>query len=238
MTKLLIAMTLISNVVYSQEREVDASKPTNLYTQVNIQGEYSSLKSGTNLYGMRGNIQYTFNPDNLLMAEVPLLYNDTTNKFGLSDLRVRFFTVPKRNISKNIIAIAPFIDVTMPTGSFKNGLGGDVWSVGVGSVVGITLSKKVSLFPGISGVWVSEPNDYPGKSHFGVNIQSNASFILGKQTFLFVNPIITILDKTNFSSEFNLNYMIKPNKLKCNIGYFPDFTNEKHTFRGGVTLFL
>ncbi len=217
---------------------VDASKPTNLYTQVNAAFEYQAHKNGPDLYGTRVNVQYAFDPDNLLLVELPLLYNEGTEKFGISDTRVRYFHVAKRNITKRLIAIAPYADVTMPTGSFSKGLGGDVWSMAAGVVAGYAVSTKIAMFPGVGYVHVTKPNDYPGKSQNGINFQTNMSISFSQRSFLFVNPIVTFLNKTLWTGEFNYNYMITPNKLKVNAGYYPDFTNDINTIRIGATLFL
>ena len=221
-----------------EQGSVDASKPTNLYTQVNGAFEYQAHKNGSDLYGTRVNLQYAFNPDNLLLVEVPFLYNEGSNKFGLSDTRVRYFHALKRNITKRLIAIAPYADVTIPTGSFKNRLGSDVWSLSAGVVAGYVVSPKIAMFPGVGFVHVTEPNDYTGKSQTGVNFQTNMSISFSQQAFLFVNPTVTILSQTTWSSEFNFNYMITPNRLKVNASYFPNFTNNINTFRIGATLFL
>ena len=45
---------------------VDASKPTNLYTQINGAFEYQAHQNSSDLYGTRINVQYAFDPDNLL----------------------------------------------------------------------------------------------------------------------------------------------------------------------------
>ena len=119
----------------NKAKDVDASNPTNLYTQVNTLFEYTSLKDGTNLYGFRGNIQYTFNPNNLVLAEIPILYNDITDAFGLSDIRIRYFSVIKRTMTKDKFSvIAPFLDVTLPTGNFSDGLGSSSYVLSAGSV--------------------------------------------------------------------------------------------------------
>jgi len=94
------------------------------------------------------------------------------------------------------------------------------------------------MFPGVGFVYVTEPNDYAGKSQSGVNFQTNMSISFSQQAFLFVNPTVTILSQTTWSSEFNFNYMITPNKLKVNASYIPNFTNNINTFRIGATLFL
>ncbi len=217
---------------------VDASKPTNLYTQVNGAFEYQSHKNGADLYGARFNVQYAFNPDNLLLVELPFLYNEGTEKFGLSDMRVRYFHAAKRNITERFIAIAPYADISIPTGKFADGLGNDFWSLSGGVVFGYVLTPKIAMFPGVGYVYVTEPSDYPGSDQSGVNFQTNMSINFSKKMFLFVNPIVTVLKKTIWTGELNLNYMVKPSKLKTNIGYYPDFTNDIHTFRIGATIFL
>lgn len=230
-------------------QEVDASNPTNLYTQVNTELEYTSLKNGTNLYGLRSNIQYRFNPDNLILAEIPLLRNDATNKFGLGDIRLRYFTILKREMTaEKFNVIAPFIDITLPTGKFEDGLGTSSFVLSAGSVYGFALSRKVLMFPGLSVIHVTKPSTefIPDEFKFsstGILAQANVSIRFNKSWFLFVNPILTYLNtdgewNENFSGEFNLNHMIIQNKLKANIGYFPNFTNEVSTFRLGTTFYL
>ncbi len=226
------------NAQENEQGNVDASKPTNLYTQLNGAFEYQSNKNSPDLYGTRFNVQYAFDPDNLLLVEIPLLYNDGTEKFGLSDTRVRYFHALKRNISKRLIAIAPYADITIPTGSFKNGLGTNVWSLSAGMVAGYVVSPKIAMFPGVGFVHITKPNDYIGKSQSGVNFQTNMSVSFSQRAFLFINPIVTVLSDTFWSGEFNFNYMVTPNKFKVNVGYLPNFTNDINIIRVGATLFL
>ncbi|GAB4163631.1 MAG: hypothetical protein Tsb0033_24260 [Winogradskyella sp.] len=235
MKKILFVIIVLTTCInfYAQEtQDIDPSKPTNLYTQINTLGEVS-LGNGFNTYGSRINFQYAFNPDNLILAEVPLLYNDATQSFGLSDVRVRYFHALKRYTDQKVFAIAPFADVTMPTGDAQKGLGADTWSLAGGVVVGVMLSEKASLFPGLSYVYLTEPEIS------GVGLQTNLSYSFSKRTFLFVNPIATFLEnQTIWTGEFNLNHIVTPNKFKINIGWYPNFTNEIHAIRGGATFFL
>jgi hypothetical protein len=226
-------ISMMATNAQESKQEVDPSKPTNLYTQFNVLAE---VNSGLNTYGTRLNFQYAFNPDNLLLLEVPLLYNDVTESFGLSDTRVRYFHVSKRNITKRLIAIAPYLDVTMPTGSAKNKLGNDVWSLAAGVVAGYVVSPKISMFPGVGLVHVTAPTG--GDSQTGLTLQTNMSVSFSKKSFLFVNPIVSFLDDTIWQAEFNYNYIITPNKLKVNAGWYPSFTNDVDTFRVGATFFL
>lgn len=233
----LILFAFLNNLI-AQDTEVDASKPTNLYTQINTVLEYQTHESGHDIYGTRINAQYTFNPDNLLLVEVPLLYNSGTEKFGLSDMRVRYFYAAKRNLSKTIIALAPFADISIPTGKFQDGLGSSSWSLSGGLVIGMALTKKIGLFPGIGYIHITEPKDYVGKSQNGVSVQTNMSVRFNNKIFAFVNPIVTFLDETLWSGEFNFNYMAQPNKLKLNMGYYPLFTQKIHTIRAGATFYF
>ncbi len=241
-TKSILLITLfITSFLFAQEEEtqsVDASKPTNLYTQVNGAFEYQSHKNGSDLYGTRFNVQYAFNPDNLLLVEVPFLYNEGTEKFGLSDMRFRYFHAAKRNITQRFIAIAPYADITAPTGSVKHGLGSDVWSLAGGVVFGYVLTPKIAMFPGVGYVHVNDFKKDRFEPQNGVNFQTNMSINFTQRAFLFINPIVTLLDRTLWTGELNFNYMVKQNKLKANIGYYPDFTNDIHTFRAGATIFL
>ena len=256
MNRILIAILLFLSIlqgVFAQEnpasdrQEIDPSKPTNLYTQINTAIEYRSGES-QDLMGVRTNFQYAFDPDNLLLAEVPFLYNNRTDAFGIADIRVRYFRVVKRNITPRFIAVAPFADVTLPTGSFKNGLGTSSWSLAGGVVFGFIVSKNLSLFPGASYVHITKlstdliPEDQKYNSH-GIGLQFNASYMFNKSTFLFINPTPTFLRindswKTIWSGEVNINKIIKPNKFKVNAYWGPDFTNHIHVFRAGCTFFL
>ncbi len=212
--------------------EIDPSKPTNLYTQINTLGELNAY-DGFTTYGTRINFQYAFNPDNLVLAEVPLLYNDATGKFGLSDIRIRYFRAVKRNISKSLIAIAPFVDLTIPTGSARNRLGSATWSLAAGAVVGIVINEKLSLFPGANYVYLTASK----KSGFG--LQTNMSLKFNKRAFMFLNPIVTFFDsETIWQGELNLNYIITPNRFKVNVGWAPNFTLDINTVRVGATFFI
>ncbi len=232
-----IALLFFENAL-AQKTEVDASKPTNLYTQLNTVFEYQKRKIDGDVYGARFNMQFSFNPDNLLLMELPLLYNSQTEKFGLSDMRLRYFYAAKRNLSKTFIAIAPYADITLPTGRFSEGLGSSSWALSGGLVVGMVLTQKIALFPGVGYVHITKPKDYIGQSKNGVNIQTNMSVKFNERVFMFINPIVTILDNTLWSGEFNFNYMAKPNKLKLNIGYYPSFTQDIHTIRTGATFYF
>ena len=247
LTSMLASASLFAQDTITTKKEIDASNPTNLYTQVNTNLEYQAGKT-QNLFGLRANVQYAFNPDNLLLVELPFLYNDRTSKFGVGDMRVRYFTIAKKGITKKFMAIVPFVDISAPLGSYKNGLGSSSWSLAGGVVGGFILSKNLSLFPGVSYVHVTKPGTdlIPASSKFssdGIGLQFNASYKFNKQTFIFINPTPSFLNtngnwKTFWSGELNLNRVITPNKFKMNLYWGPNFTTKVHTIRLGATFFL
>jgi hypothetical protein len=238
---------LYAQLLVRQKKEIDPSKPTNLYTQVNANLDFRS-GANQNMYGIKTNVQYAFNPNNLLMLELPLLYNDRTSYMGISDCRVRFFNAVKRNINKTIIAIAPFADITMPTGNYEKGLGTTSWTLSAGCVVGLRVTKKLSLFPGLSYIHITKPGTelIPDAYKFvsnGLGLQFNASYRFTKRTFLFVNPTPSFLYandvwKTIWTADISINKIITPNKFKVNLGFSPNFTNDLYTFKFGGTLYL
>lgn len=217
-------------------QQIDPSKPTNLYTQVNIQGEYNANEIA-NLYGTRINVQYAFDKNNLLFAEVPLLYNQGTKKFGISDVRVRYFDVVKRNITSKFIAIAPFVDITAPTGDAAKRLGSGQWSLAAGVVGGFATSQKFAFFPGISYVYLTQ------SKMSGVGLQFNGSYSFSKKTFAFINPTPLFLNvngqwKANWSGDFSINRIVKPNKIKLSLDFNPNITSDIYITRLGCTIFL
>lgn len=246
-TLLFTTANMIAQDEAPKKQEVDPSKPTNLYTQINTNLE-GSFSDAQNLFGLRVNVSYAATPDNLFLIEAPILYNDRTQKFGISDSRIRYFAVVKRNITKNFIALAPFADLTLPTGSYKNGLGGSSWSIAVGTVFGFIAGKKLALFPGVSYVHGTKPstNLIPEASKFasnGIGLQFNASYSFSKSTFMFINPTPVFMNansswKTIWTGELSLNHIFIPNKLKANIFWGPNFTNKIHVLRIGTTFYL
>lgn len=245
----LILAVLIPFTVSAQhtEKDIDPSKPTNLYTQVSLAFDYKSSDL-QDLYGARASVSYAINEDNLLVAEVPFLRNSLTQKTGLSDIRVRYFTAVKRNITQHFIAVAPFVDITIPTGKFNDGLGTSSWILSAGGVVGLMLSEQMGLFPGVGIMYMTKPNTdlIPDNQKFtstGISFQFNASYSFDKDTYIFVNPTPSILNtngiwKANWAGEISLNRVFIPNKLQIGLYWGPNFTEKSNSFRLGISSFL
>ncbi|MFA5405225.1 MAG: hypothetical protein WC358_09845 [Ignavibacteria bacterium] len=243
----ILFITIFINAKSQEKKEIDPSKPTNLYTEVNLNTEYSAGKDN-DIYGIRANISYAINSDNLLLLEIPFLHNKNTAKTGLNDIRIRYFTAIKRNISTTLIAIAPFIDVSIPTGKFEDGLGTSCWSISAGSVMGLVFSQNFAVFPGIGIIHITKPNsdlipESYKRTSTGVGFQFNASYSFNKSTYTFINPNPTVLNtdgkwKTYWTGDVSLNKIFIPNKFKMNISWSPNFTNEVHTLRIGGSFYL
>lgn len=241
---LLLPMGLQAQESQDTIQKIDPSNAGNLYTQINTGFEFKNVAGDHNIYGLRVNGQYAFNPNNMVLFEVPFLYNDYTRKFGISDFRIRYYMAVMRNMTKTLTFLIPFADVSLPTGSFKRGLGTGRWSLSAGVILGVKINKRFSLYPGVSYVYVTEDRvELPIDDHSnGVSLQTNASLKLSKRAYVFINPIFTYSYTlsswhTNWRGELNFNYMIKPT-FKVNVGWNPDFTNETHLVKAGSTFFF
>jgi hypothetical protein len=244
---LLIANFPVTSSAQESHKDIDPSKPTNLYSQVGLAIDYKS-SSLENLYGIRGSISYAINSDNLFLAEVPVLRNDLTGKTGLSDIRLRYFCAVKRDISPTLIAIAPFADISIPTGSYDDGLGTSSWILSGGGVIGLMFSEQFGLFPGVGIMYMTKPgtNSIPEDLKFsatGISFQFNASYSFDKDTYIFINPTPAIMNtngvwKTSWSGDFSFNRMLVPNKLQLGVYWGPNFTEKTNSFRLGLSSFF
>ncbi len=230
-----------------QNKEIDPSKKTNLYTQVNSVFEYSRTRSNE-LFGARFTVKYASNPDNLLSIATPMFYNTNLGLFGLSDTRIKYFRAVKRDLTPVVIALVPFVDVTVPTGSYKKEVGSSTITLSGGVLWGLTFNKYISLFPGLRYLHVTKPltkliPESAKSASNGIELQTNTSINFTKRFFVFVNPIINISHFDSqwsdiWSGELIFNYIITPNKFKFNAGWYPDFTKNKNSYRIGGTVFF
>src|ERR1700704_6284655 len=96
---------------------IDPSKPTNQYTRLSNNLEYNFLKSGKRTYGYRANfIWASGRQHHSIYMELPLLYATSSKKFGMSDMRFRYYWVPYKNYAKKPGALGFAIDSYVPTG--------------------------------------------------------------------------------------------------------------------------
>jgi hypothetical protein len=228
--------------------EIDPAKPTNFYTQVNVAVEYSFGKADE-LMGTRVSGQYTFNPNNLVLFELPLLYNLDRKAGGLGDIRLRYFGILKKDYSKTfprVATIAPTMDLVLPTGSYENGLGSSSLVVSPGLVWGWFFSEKMQVFPIISYQHISKPgsdliSDQLNYDRHGITFQAIANYSFSKKTFLQVTPIYAINDLSrggeSFTTEFKFSHL-PTSTSKIQIFVREEFTRRQTTINAGYTLFL
>src|SRR5215467_13357847 len=96
----------------------DPSKPTNTYDRLSNNLEYNFLRNGSRTFGYRANLVLASRDQrNSVHIEIPLLYSTFSQKFGLSDIRLRYYWIPYKDYSKKPGAFGLLVDSYMPTGS-------------------------------------------------------------------------------------------------------------------------
>lgn len=186
----------------------------------------------------------------LFSFEVPFLYSTKTEKFGLSDIRLRYFYIPYRDYTKTFGAFGASMDVFIPTGKFEDGLGSSSWRFSPGFTFGLTFneSQTISAFPAISYIYTTEPTsdqipDELKEVDHDMNVQVISSFVLGEDAFLLVTPIYDIKDvedekEDEFLLEIESVFDIVRDKYQIGGFYRASFQSNVHNFRLFFTVFL
>ena len=244
---LLVVILFSSFVANAQEDEaIDASKPTNFYSFLDNTLEFSSQEN-QNVFGYRGKLTLALSEAHLVLAEVPLLYNDRTEKFGISDIRARYFWLPYKNYDKVLGAFGPSIDIFAPTGSFEDGLGSGRWILSPGVTVGIMAAEWIQFFPIVSYQYASKPiydNPAPGTdmATHGLSFQVITPIVFSEKFFVQLTPIFKMNDFNNerndrFEQEVFASYSINP-KMQITGFYSGKFEDKNHTVSAGLTIFF
>lgn len=239
---------LYGTLLFSQgvEEEIDASKPTNFYSMLDNTIENTS-SPGQNVFGYRGKILYAPSEAHLILGEVPLLYNDRTSKFGMGDVRARYFYLPYKNYDKFVGAFGPSVDVFAPTGNFENGIGSGRWIVSPGLTVGLMAADWIQFFPIVSYQYASKPvYDNPSpeadKSTHGITFQVITPVVFSDKFFMQITPIYRMNDlgderRDRYVQELFAAYSINP-KMQITGFYSGNFEDEIHQGALGLTIFL
>lgn len=244
---LTLAFMFIACASYAQDEEViDASKPTNFYSLLDNTLENTSSPN-QNVFGFRGKITLAPSEAHLVLAEVPLLYNDRTQKFGLGDLRARYFWLPYKNYDKLIGAFGPSVDVFIPTGNFENGLGSGRWTVSPGFTVGLMAADWIQFFPIVSYRYASKPVfDNPpaalDMSTHGLTLQVITPIVFSDKFFVQVTPIYQLNNlgderQDRYVQEFFAAYSVT-SKMQLTGFYNGNFQDKVHQYSAGLTIFL
>ena len=230
----------------AQEESIDASKPTNFYSLLDNTIENTS-SSNQNVFGYRGKLMLAPSEKHLVLAEVPLLYNDRTEKFGLGDIRGRYFYLPYKNYDKFIGAFGPSVDVFAPTGDMEHGLGSGRWILSPGVTVGLMAADWVQFFPIVSYQYSSKPvKDLPrpeaNEATHGLSFQVITPIVFSEKFFMQVTPVYKInnledQDQNRFNQELFASYSLSPT-MQLTGFYNGNFKDEIHQASLGITLFL
>lgn len=207
--------------IIAQEESIDPSKPTNIYTRINNNFELTD-RSGNLEYGYRFN--YNYASSNIqFSAEVPFLYSNVTNYFGLSDIRLRSFYVPYIDYDRTIGALGMSLDLFIPTGNEEQQLGSGSWSISPGIITGIMINNNYSIWPTVSYRYQFRSNKKGFDEQHGMTLQILNSINISEKVYLMATPMFLMNDFINenkdlIGAELEFNYMIKPNKIQ--IGFF------------------
>ena len=245
---LLFVFLLFNTLVFAQDEtpQIDASKPTNFYSFIDNTLEYSQ-RPNANVFGYRGNVTLALSEAHLLLAELPLLYNDATKKFGIGDIRARYFWLPYKNYDKVLGAFGPSIDVFAPTGNVDDGIGSGSWVLSPGVTVGLMAADWIQFFPILSYQFVSKsnttmvPEDQKMESH-GITFQVLIPIVISDKFFLQVTPIyrrnnFNDVRRDRYIQELFANYALKE-KLQLTAFFSGNFKDELYVYRLGLTIFF
>lgn len=242
----IILLLILSLHISSWSQEIDASKPTNFYSLLDNSLELTDSQ-GQQVLGYRGNVTYAPSGEHLVLAEFPLLYSDQTKRFGLGDLRARYFWLPYKDYSEFFGAFGPSVDVFMPTGRYEDGLGTSSWIVSPGVTVGLMAAEWIQFFPILSYQYVSKPTtelipDDQKKARQGFTFQVVIPVVISPKFFVQLTPVLSKNDfdderADRFAQEVTAVYSVT-SKLQVS-GYFRgNFKDETYTYRMGLAIFL
>ncbi|MBD0400110.1 hypothetical protein [Flammeovirga sp. EKP202] len=248
--KVSFLLTLIfisfSNLIYSQE-EKDNSKPTNIYSQIDHFVEFNHSPEG-DTYSYNPRVSYTFDETNLLLVELPYRFLPKTNASGLGDPRLRYFYIPFKDYTKTISSVGLSLDVTLPLGDTKKGIGDGCFKFAPGLMLGFMANKSqtISFFPTIAYQYTyqqKQSEQSKDQIYHGLNIEFLSSFVLSEDLFVHVKPILDVKDMSNFSqSEFVLEVEpvvdICKDKYQVGVFYKGEFRKNAHTFSVYFTIFI
>jgi hypothetical protein len=265
----LIGLLLLTPLALSaqQESEIDASQPTNLYNQMDINAEWQHFEGGTT-GGVRLMPTFAPNAKNLVLAEIPILgatWDGLGSAGGIGDLRVRYFTLPYLNPGQKFFAFGPSFDVFMPTGDADKGLGSGAWTFAPGVIFGFRLSDTFTVFPIVAyqlskgpntlqaggdrpGAGVPDPlldpEDEPMADTEGFSTEVITVIPLPDRQYLQVVPSYRQMVKGNVSKAFNVRViygkMLNP-RLAFQASYMQEFVNRdalRSVLRAGFSFYL
>jgi hypothetical protein len=238
---------LYSASLFAQEKgPIDASKPTNFYSYLNNAVEFISRERNGNLVGYRANVTYSPSERHLILGEVPLQYNLQKGKFGIGDIRARYFYLPYKNYEKFFGAFGPSIDIIAPVGNVSNGIGTGRWIIAPGLAGALMFADWFQVFPVLSYQYMSKPvssdSTEVNDPINGITLQFISVLAPSQKLFFTITPTFNehFLNGTgsfSYIQELSLGYMVAP-KGQISAYLKGDFKDNLYQVSVGYTVFF
>lgn len=228
-----------------EEQQIDASKPTNFYSSLDNTLEMNLLRSTVSLIGYRGKLTLAPSERHLILAEIPLLYSLPNEKFGLGDVRARYFYLPYKNYERFIGAFGPSVDIIAPTGSAANGIGSGRWTIAPGLATGFMFAEWIQVFPVLSYQYMTKSSfgDSLARNPInGISLQFITPLVISPQVYFQITPILNEnfqngIGTFTYVQELNFCYQVTPKGL-ISAYYKGDFKNSGHQMSVGYTFYF
>jgi len=228
------------------EWEIDASKPTNFYSQYNSRLE--TILNGTDdIFAYRGQLFFAPSQSHLIKAELPLLTNNQTDVAGIGDVKLQYSYLAYRDYSKFFGAVAPSLEVTAPTGSYLGRLGSGRWVVSPGVTVGLIAADWIQFFPSVSYQYFSEPTydtlfEFQRESANGFTIKLVTPIVFSESLFIQITPTYVSSELNEkrdgrFVQEFFAGVQIRE-RLQLNGFFNGNFDDKNFQFGVGLNSFF
>jgi len=181
----------------------------------------------------------------LILAEIPLLYNLPNKKFGLGDIRARYFYLPYKNYEKFIGAFGPSVDIIAPTGSAANGIGSGRWTIAPGLATGLMFAHWIQVFPVLSYQYMTKStigDSLLRNPIHGISLQFITPLGISEKAYFQLTPIFmeNFQNGTgtfSYVQELYFGYQITLKGL-LSAYYKGDFKNNGHQMSVGYTFFF
>jgi len=209
--------------------------------------EFYTERHVENIWGYRPRFMYSKSEKHLFLGEVPFGFNDLTLKFGLRDIRARYYFLPYKNYDNFIGTFGPSIDIIAPTGNHEHRLGKGRWIISPGLNLGLIASDWIQFFPILSYQYISKPmfehdSRYePGASH-GMTFRTIIPIVFHEYFFIHVTPIYTVNDvsevkESRYIQELFGSWAIQE-KLQVTGHWRGNFKDRINTVSLGFTVFF
>lgn len=222
----------------------DTSRPTSLYSQIQISPQWERNSEGANLFGLKGNFSKAWSENrHQVTGGIFRLYNDQTGKFGSGDGLIRYMGTLRNNADSAFGSLAGFLDVSIPTGNYDDGLGASRWAFSPGIMGNLTFNPKFELFPAISYTYATSPTaeaiaDEDKTSSHDLTLGTTA-VIKFDSWFLWVTPTLAFQDLNGnshqkFKLEIRPSIMVADGRIQLGTAFSRDFENRSNSVKAFV----